>query len=437
MRKIGIFFGGKSREREISFGSGRTVYDNIDKSKYIPVPIFVDSLGNFIILNWQYIYKGSILDFFPSSDLSDTLNSSLYIESYAEDSNFIEKEVNRIGKKIYPHNFHEYIDFAFLALHGKFGEDGLIQSVLEWYNIPYSGSGVLGSAIGIDKIFQKKILTNNKFTTVDSIDICRAEWVKKATREEFAEDMFNKLGSNLVIKSNTQGSSIGVSVVKSKNSADLISAIHKSFFIYEVFHNEWCNYNDIEKINLLNSLANITDGVLFPVCIGEKFFYKPSELNFFLDNYFQNNKRSVLIESLNREDQITIEKYIKGREFSCIVLQTKDTEAFALPPTELIKSSEMLSYSGKYLPGSTRKETPIDLPLEQFEYLCNECIRAFNVLNFKTYARIDGIIDESFKIFINDPNTTAGMLPSSFLFNQAAEIGLSPKQLISFIIEQR
>jgi D-alanine-D-alanine ligase-like ATP-grasp enzyme len=100
MKRIGIFFGGKSREREISFGSGRTVYDNIDKSKYIPIPIFVDGLGNFILLDWQYIYKGSILDFFPSSELSDTLNSSLYIESYANDLNFVEKEINKIGKKI-------------------------------------------------------------------------------------------------------------------------------------------------------------------------------------------------------------------------------------------------------------------------------------------------------------------------------------------------
>ncbi|MEY4926715.1 MAG: hypothetical protein RI894_1151, partial [Bacteroidota bacterium] len=65
MLKIGILFGGTSREREISFAGGRTVYDNLDKTLFTPVPIFLDSLGNFILLDWQYIYKGTIRDFYP------------------------------------------------------------------------------------------------------------------------------------------------------------------------------------------------------------------------------------------------------------------------------------------------------------------------------------------------------------------------------------
>jgi len=63
--KIGILFGGPSREREIAFAGGRTVYDNLNKSLFEPVPIFVDSHRNFILLDWQYIYKGTIRDFYP------------------------------------------------------------------------------------------------------------------------------------------------------------------------------------------------------------------------------------------------------------------------------------------------------------------------------------------------------------------------------------
>ena len=63
--RIGIIFGGPSREREISFAGGRTVYDNLDKSIFKPVPIFVDSFCNFILLDWKYVYKGSIRDFYP------------------------------------------------------------------------------------------------------------------------------------------------------------------------------------------------------------------------------------------------------------------------------------------------------------------------------------------------------------------------------------
>jgi len=63
--RIGIFFGGFSREREISFAGGRTVYDNLNKAIFEPIPIFVDSFGNFVELDWRYIYKGSIRDFYP------------------------------------------------------------------------------------------------------------------------------------------------------------------------------------------------------------------------------------------------------------------------------------------------------------------------------------------------------------------------------------
>ena len=65
MIKVGIFFGGPSREREISFAGGRTVYDNLDKSLFEPIPIFVDSFGCLIELDWSFIYKGTIRDFFP------------------------------------------------------------------------------------------------------------------------------------------------------------------------------------------------------------------------------------------------------------------------------------------------------------------------------------------------------------------------------------
>src|SRR5205085_12397344 len=66
--KVGIIFGGTSREREISFAGGRTVYDNLNKSLFEPVPLFVDSFGNIVLLNWAYIYKGSIRDFYPTAE---------------------------------------------------------------------------------------------------------------------------------------------------------------------------------------------------------------------------------------------------------------------------------------------------------------------------------------------------------------------------------
>ena len=80
--KVGIVFGGFSREREISFAGGRTVYDNLNKSLFEAIPIFIDSFGNFIELDWKYIYKGSIRDFYPP--VSFLKNSPNQFQVYAE-----------------------------------------------------------------------------------------------------------------------------------------------------------------------------------------------------------------------------------------------------------------------------------------------------------------------------------------------------------------
>src|SRR5688572_12791694 len=106
--KIGIIFGGPSREREISFAGGRTVYDNLDKSLFEAVPVFADSLGNFMLLDWEYIYKGTIRDFFPPVDvLPKSIHQlQLYLESLgpltAEQQ---ETVISKVGKKIEPNQF--------------------------------------------------------------------------------------------------------------------------------------------------------------------------------------------------------------------------------------------------------------------------------------------------------------------------------------------
>src|SRR6478609_8479108 len=106
--RIGIFFGGLSREREISFAGGRTVYDNLNKNLFEAVPIFVDSIGNFILLDWQYIYKGTIRDFFPPfSSLPTTPNNfQIYIESLGKLSDSeLTSIINKVGKRIHPSEF--------------------------------------------------------------------------------------------------------------------------------------------------------------------------------------------------------------------------------------------------------------------------------------------------------------------------------------------
>src|SRR5574337_1430058 len=141
--KVGIFFGGTSKEREISFAGGRTVYDNLNKSLFEPIPVFVDSFGNFILLNWEYIYKGSIRAFYPPVDFVPNSSGEfqIYAESLAVANVEMQDElIEKIGTKIYRSELKPIMDFAFLCLHGANGEDGRIQGLLEYLNIPYSGS---------------------------------------------------------------------------------------------------------------------------------------------------------------------------------------------------------------------------------------------------------------------------------------------------------
>src|SRR6185295_1237795 len=112
--RVGIIFGGSSREREISFAGGRTVYDNLNKSLFEPVPLFVDSFRNFVMLDWQYIYKGSIRDFYPPvSFIPPSSNEfQVYAESIAkENSDLADDMTQSIGKKINPGELSSIIDF--------------------------------------------------------------------------------------------------------------------------------------------------------------------------------------------------------------------------------------------------------------------------------------------------------------------------------------
>jgi D-alanine-D-alanine ligase len=106
----------------------------------------------------------------------------------------------------------------------------------------------------------------------------------------------------------------------------------------------------------------------------------------------------------------------------------------ALPPTEIVKGNEVFDYRSKYLPGLSRKITPIQLPDAEIQRIRNQCVELFNYFGFHVYARIDGFYDKKGNIYLNDPNTTSGMMPSSFFFHQAAEIGLNPSQFLTYII---
>ncbi|MBX2840716.1 MAG: D-alanine--D-alanine ligase [Flammeovirgaceae bacterium] len=441
--KIGIFFGGLSREREVSFAGGRTVYDNLNKSLFDAVPIFVDSLGNFILLNWEYIYKGTIRDFYPpASQVPDSPNGfQTYIESLGELSRKeLDDIISKVGRQIQPSEFSSLFDFAFLALHGPYGEDGSIQGILEWYKIPYSGSGILPSAIGINKITQSDLSRSLRFTKPGAEHIGKDKWLEKDHKELFAE-LQERMGLPLVVKAAQQGSSIGVTIITENDPEKFVKAVNRALFVEEIEHEKWSGFSDKQKIKFLQELIDIRQGIGMPVFFSTKsdilnieLIYHPEALLKKLDDYFSGHIDTVVLQSRDSEEAVLFETFIGGQEFSCIIIQDEDGEPISLPPTEIIKYEEVFDYRSKYLPGMSRKLTPVNTSSENIRKIQEECRKLFKMLHFNVYARIDGFLTEEGDVFLNDPNTTSGMLPSSFFFHQAAEIGLNPSQFLTYII---
>ena len=468
--RIGIFFGGTSREREISFAGGRTVFDNLDKALFQPVPIFVDSLGQFILLDWQFIYKGTIRDFYPpvESQPPSLHHLQVYIESLGElshDDRF--EAIAKVGREVKMQELPLLMDFAFLALHGPGGEDGAIQGVLEWLGIPYSGSGILPSAFGIDKIAQKHLLHALGRPTPAFRVITAAEWDSTDHAATLAY-LVKEIGLPLVLKAPRQGSSIGVSILKTDDLAQFEAAIERSLFRKTLTRADWQRLGEQDRLAWVQHLTDIREGIGLPVTLSlneelstknrrtaqaneelgasdnssfliphsslsEATIYHPETLLFALNEVFETAEQ-VRLTNVDGETQVLVESFVAGREFSCIVVEDPDGQPLALPPTEIVKGEELFDYRSKYLPGLARKVTPIDLPEGKIQEIRAACEEMFRTFGFQVYARLDGFVGHDGQLFLNDPNTTSGMLPASFFFHQAAEIGLNPSQFLTYLI---
>ncbi len=186
--KIGVFLGGLSGEKEVSLNSGRNVYDNLDRERYDPRPLFVDRRGGVWLIPWQLISQNTTVD--------------------------IEEQLCGKARRIPYEEIPALIDFAFLALHGKYGEDGCIQGMLELQDIPYTGSGVLGSALSMDKHLQQMFLQAEGVGTPEGMAIDEGDWQRRP--EEIIRNLQARFSFPFFVKPAREGSSIGVAAVRTK-----------------------------------------------------------------------------------------------------------------------------------------------------------------------------------------------------------------------------
>ncbi|CAN5389946.1 D-alanine--D-alanine ligase [soil metagenome] len=195
--RVGVIFGGRSGEHEISIRSAKTVIDQADPEKYETVPIAITK-------------DGVWLD--PDRSLA----------FYRQETRNESPETNELLFPVSHLLSHDVLDVAFPVLHGTYGEDGTIQGLFEMGDLPYVGCGVLASSTGMDKAFMKTLFRDAGLPICNYVWFLRGEW--EHNREATLTQVAEKLGFPCFVKPANLGSSVGVSrAVDRESLADAIA----------------------------------------------------------------------------------------------------------------------------------------------------------------------------------------------------------------------
>jgi D-alanine-D-alanine ligase len=215
--RVGIVFGGRSGEHEVSLASAASVMANLDSEKYEAVPIGITKTGSWLLgTNPQQLL---------AAEQSSGESSS--VEEQAGQTKAVTLTGDPRLRRLIPVQEGEHLgsqgtlDVIFPVLHGTYGEDGALQGLLEMANVPYVGCGVLGSALGMDKEKMKMLFASVGLPIVDYLVYRRNEWERAP--EAIVEAIEQRLGYPCFVKPVNLGSSVGVNKVHER--AELAHAI--------------------------------------------------------------------------------------------------------------------------------------------------------------------------------------------------------------------
>jgi D-alanine-D-alanine ligase len=219
--QVGILYGGRSVEHAVSVNSARNIFEYIDKDRFEPIPVGIDNQGRW----FQTITVNKNIE--AGTPVSLALNPSNPIF-----------QIHGSAKKP---------DIIFPLLHGTDGEDGSVQGLLQAMNIPCVGSGVLGSALSMNKIVAKQLMQSA------GLPIGKFVWFSKADKKKISyQSIVDELGLPFMVKSASLGSSVGVSKVKSEK--EFKKALDDSFqYDDEVLFEEFVKGREIECAILGNT----------------------------------------------------------------------------------------------------------------------------------------------------------------------------------------
>ncbi len=339
MIHLGIIFGSRSAEHDVSVITGLQALENADTKKYNAFPVYISRTGEWFVgeplrsietyRNFDPNQKGLTRVFFPAVPGMDGL--------YSLESGLFKKSAKVCD-----------LDCALLALHGLHGEDGSVQGLFELANLPYTSCGLIGSAVGMDKIVMKEVFKSMGLNVLESVYCCRSEWGKD---KDAVIKRAEKLSYPLIVKPANLGSSIGIT--KAKNREELISAI------------------------------DVAAGYDRRILI-ERALTKPTEINCACVGYSGEATVSLCEQPLSWE----------------LFMNSDDLLDF---------NKKYLQKGGKGMESLSRR-IPAPIGEALTEKVQNWTLQIFSILECKGVGRVDYMIDSEGNLYVNEINTIPGSL---------------------------
>jgi D-alanine-D-alanine ligase len=379
--RIGILFGGRSGEHDVSLLSAASIFQAIDRKKFDVVPIGITRQGRWVTASSaQQLLSGNhapVADAtLRAGDPAATEASAILARGEAilippeptgtSTNTLVPFETDRA--QIASATPALQLDVIFPVLHGTFGEDGTVQGLLELAGIPYVGSGVLGSAAGMDKDVMKRLFAAAGLPIVPHVTVLRSDLGKSSVA--VTKTIEKALKYPLFVKPANLGSSVGISKVHDR--AELAPAL---------------------------ALAASYD-------------------------------RKIVIEQ-------GVEgrgKNSKARELEVAVLGNENPEASVVG--EIVPGKEFYDYEAKYLSEGSVPLIPAPISRAQTRQVRDMAIAAFRACDCSGLARVDFLLNPSTgKLFLNEINTLPGFTSISMYPKLWAASGLAYRDLITRLIE--
>ena len=378
--RVGILFGGRSGEHEVSLLSAASVLNAIDKNKFEVVPIGITKEGRWLTASAaQRMLQGKPQDedrHLRAGDPEATPGAAVLASGEAvvvppepvhrgSGSSMVPFQTDTaLARRASDRAIN--VDVIFPVLHGTFGEDGTIQGLLELADIPYVGAGVLGSAAGMDKDIMKSLFRAAGLPIVKHVTLLRGDWEAQPKKAE--KSVEKNLKYPVFVKPANLGSSVGIS--KAHDRKELGPAIYEA----------------------------------------AKF------------------DRKIVIE-----EGVGGKKH-KAREIECSVLGNDRPQASV--PGEIVPGKEFYDYTAKYLDEGSELVIPATLTKAETKKVQELVIKAFQAVDCSGLARVDFLMDpKNRKIWLNEINTMPGFTSISMYPKLWAASGVSYSDLIEKLIQ--